>query len=59
MGGALFHALSRGSRRPRRMIEMETVTVVLNVKPEHIDAFEAGFRGHELPVWRHARAWPR
>jgi quinol monooxygenase YgiN len=34
---------------------METVTVVLNVKPEHVDAFEAGFREHELPVWRDLR----
>ena len=31
---------------------METVTVVLNVRDEHVDAFEAGFREHELPVWR-------
>jgi len=34
---------------------METVTVVLNVKPEHVEAFEAGFREHELPVWRDLR----
>ena len=34
---------------------METVTVVLNVKAEHVDAFEAGFREHELPVWRDLR----
>ena len=31
---------------------METVTVILNVKNEHVAAFEAGFREHELPVWR-------
>ena len=31
---------------------METVTVVLNVKQDDVDAFEAGFREHELPVWR-------
>ena len=31
---------------------METVTVVLNVKSEEVAAFEAGFRDHELPVWR-------
>jgi hypothetical protein len=30
---------------------METVTVVLNVRNEHVAAFEAGFREHELPVW--------
>ena len=35
---------------------METVTVVLNVRPEHVEAFEAGFRDHELPVWRDLRA---
>lgn len=35
---------------------METVTVVLNVRPEHVEAFEAGFREHELPVWRDLRA---
>jgi hypothetical protein len=36
---------------------METVTVVLNVAEQHVEAFEAGFREHELPVWRdlHAR----
>ena len=34
---------------------METVTVVLNVKPEHVEAFESGFREHELPVWRDLR----
>jgi hypothetical protein len=31
---------------------METVAVVLNVRNEHVAAFEAGFREHELPVWR-------
>src|SRR5262245_27187103 len=31
---------------------METVTVVLNVAPEHVEAFEAGFREHEVPVWQ-------
>lgn len=30
---------------------METVTVVLNVRQEDVDAFESGFREHELPVW--------
>jgi hypothetical protein len=34
---------------------METVTVVLNVRNEHVAAFEAGFREHELPVWRDLR----
>jgi len=31
---------------------METVTVVLSVGVDRVDAFEAGFREHELPVWR-------
>jgi hypothetical protein len=31
---------------------METVTVVLSVDQTKVDAFEAGFREHELPVWR-------
>jgi hypothetical protein len=31
---------------------METVTVVLSVGRDRVDAFEAGFREHELPVWR-------
>jgi len=31
---------------------METVTVVLNVATQHVEAFEAGFREHELPVWQ-------
>ena len=35
---------------------METVTVVLNVRTEDGDAFEAGFRAHELPVWQDLRA---
>lgn len=30
---------------------METVTVILNVGEPHVEAFEAGFREHELPVW--------
>ena len=30
---------------------METVAVVLNVREEHVQAFEAGFREHELAVW--------
>jgi len=34
---------------------METVTVVLNVRSEHVAAFEAGFRVHEVPVWRELR----
>jgi hypothetical protein len=34
---------------------METVTVILNVRPEHVEAFEAGFREHELPVWQDLR----
>ena len=31
---------------------METVAVVLSVGKDHVDAFETGFREHELPVWR-------
>ena len=31
---------------------METIAVVLSVKPDQVDAFEAGFREHELPIWR-------
>jgi hypothetical protein len=34
---------------------METVTVVLNVAEEHVEAFESGFREHELPVWQDLR----
>ena len=34
---------------------METIAVVLNVRTEHVEAFEAGFREHELPVWRDLR----
>jgi len=34
---------------------VETVTVVLNVKTEHVEAFEAGFCEHELPVWQDLR----
>jgi hypothetical protein len=35
---------------------METVTVVLNVAEQHVAAFEAGFREHEVPVWEDLRA---
>jgi hypothetical protein len=35
---------------------METVVVVLNVRTEHVAEFEAGFREHELPVWRDLHA---
>jgi hypothetical protein len=31
---------------------VETVTVVLNVLADQTETFEAGFREHELPVWR-------
>jgi hypothetical protein len=31
---------------------METVAVVLSVGKDRVDEFEAGFREHELPVWR-------
>ncbi len=30
---------------------METIAVVLSVKPDQVDTFEAGFREHELPIW--------
>jgi hypothetical protein len=35
--------------------EVETVTVVLNVAEQHVEAFEAGFREHELAVWEDLR----
>jgi hypothetical protein len=31
---------------------METVAVILSVKPDQVQAFEAGFREHELPIWK-------
>jgi hypothetical protein len=31
---------------------METVAVVLNVGNDQVEAFERGFREHELPIWR-------
>jgi hypothetical protein len=31
---------------------METITVVLNVRTNQVDEFLAGFRSHEVPVWR-------
>ena len=34
---------------------METVTVVLNIRNEDVEAFEAGFREHEVPVWEDLR----
>jgi hypothetical protein len=34
---------------------METVAVVLNVGEDRVDEFEAGFREHEIPVWRDLR----
>ena len=34
---------------------METIVVVLNVRTEHTAEFEAGFREHELAVWRDLR----
>ena len=30
---------------------METIAVVLSVKPDQVEAFESGFREHELPIW--------
>ena len=35
---------------------METVAVVLSVGNDHVEAFEAGFQEHELPVWEDLRA---
>lgn len=31
---------------------METIGIVLSVGREHVDAFENGFREHEVPVWQ-------
>jgi hypothetical protein len=35
---------------------METVAVVLSVGTDQVEAFEAGFREHEVPVWRDLEA---
>jgi hypothetical protein len=35
---------------------METIAVVLSVKPDQVEAFEAGFRQHELPIWEDYRS---
>jgi hypothetical protein len=34
---------------------VETVAVVLNVGKDQVEAFEQGFREHELPIWRDFR----
>jgi hypothetical protein len=36
---------------------MQTIGIVLNVGADHVDAFEAGFREMEAPIWSdlHAR----
>jgi hypothetical protein len=34
---------------------METIAVVLSVKPDQVTAFEAGFREHEVPIWKDFR----
>ena len=31
---------------------METIAVVLSVRPDQVEAFEAGFHEAELPIWR-------
>jgi hypothetical protein len=31
---------------------METDAIVLSVKPNQVEAFEAGFRQHEVPLWQ-------
>jgi len=35
---------------------METIAVVLSVKPSSVGSFEAGFREHELPIWQDYQA---
>ena len=35
---------------------METIAVVLSVKPDAVEAFEAGFRANELPIWQDFQA---
>ena len=30
---------------------METIAIVLSVGTDHVEAFEAGFRAKEVPVW--------
>ena len=35
---------------------METIAVVLSVKPDQVEAFEQGFREHELPIWHEFEA---
>ena len=35
---------------------METVAVVLSVGNDQVEAFERGFREHELPIWREFRS---
>jgi hypothetical protein len=35
---------------------METIAVVLSVKPGEVEAFEAGFRQHEVPIWQDFQA---
>ena len=35
---------------------METIAVVLSVKPDQVQAFEDGFREHELPIWQDFQA---
>jgi hypothetical protein len=35
---------------------METIGIVLTVGNDHVDAFESGFREHELPVWQDLEA---
>jgi len=37
-------------------VGMETVVVVLSVGKDRVEEFEAGFREHELPVWRDLQA---
>jgi len=36
--------------------QVETVTVILSVGSDQVEAFEAGFREHEVPVWRDLEA---
>jgi hypothetical protein len=35
---------------------VETIAVVLSVKPESVSDFESGFRAHEVPIWQDFQA---
>jgi hypothetical protein len=52
-------ATRTGRRRPELQLaavpnqggEMQTIGIVLNVGSNQVEAFERGFRDHELPTW--------